>query len=282
MAELQIVIRVLEAYGLAKSDLLTNSDPLVVAKFAGLRLKSARTTAIKNTNNPVWNQELTLYPKRADDILLLKVYDKDIGKNDLLGYAEIPLNSYFGGGFQDLWLQLVKKKGGIRKQWTSVPGHLHVQIFCGTAAECIGLPPANYCDQSFQNSVTPSFQNQKYTETTLTSAHQPVYSRAITTSLPGNSGYQTQTTVIGDANPVLIGKQTTTVVNPGNNFTEAQTSYAPQLNKSFTTTQTTTTPAVIYPGSASVANYPGSSLTNLGHIVTEKTVTTTTTTNNQY
>jgi len=269
-SELQIVIRVLEAYGLAKSDLLTQSDPLVVAKFRGLRLKSARTTAIKNTNNPVWNQELSLHPKRVDDILLLKVYDKDIGKNDLLGYAEVPLSTYFGSGLQDMWLQLVKKRGGLRTQFTSVPGHLHVQIFCGTVAECLNLPQANYCNQSFQNAVAPPFQTT-YSENVYTSAHQPVSvsNQGFGNSNQGfgnsNQGFGNSNQGFGNSNqglgaPVLVGKETTIIQQPNSGLNYNQTSYAPQLNqnKPMMTTTSISTPARII----------------------EETITTTTTTSN--
>lgn len=67
-----------------------------------------------------------------------KVYDKDIGKDDLLGLAEVPLDGMFGGGFRDLWLQLVKK-AGFRK-WNSTQGHLHVQVWCGYGAEGEKIP----------------------------------------------------------------------------------------------------------------------------------------------
>lgn len=228
MADLKVVIRVLEAYGLQKSDVLTQSDPLVVAKFKGLRLTSARTTAINNTSNPVWNQELILSPKKIDEILLLKVYDKDIGKNDLLGYAEIPLSTYFGEGMKDMWLQLVKKKGLIKKQFISVPGHLHVQIFAGNSAEVQALPNANYCQSSFQNSVFPN--KQTYTENVYSSAHQPVNVTPLS-SVNNLSNTNNSNNTLGST---LVGK-TTTVQQPAIN---QPTNYAPQLQEQKIFTET--------------------------------------------
>jgi len=154
MSDLQVKIRVLEAHGLSRGDVGKNSsDPFVVAKFRGLgkMMTSVQTSVIHNTLNPVWNQDLTLYPKNNTDILLLKVYDHDaLSKNNLLGMVEIPLERFFQQGTQDNWVQLMNRKGswkslvGGHPTWFSVPGQLHVQLWFGLANQTLqstGLAP---------------------------------------------------------------------------------------------------------------------------------------------
>jgi len=136
MSDLQLKLRIIEASGIQRGD-KTSSDPFVVAKFRGLgkMMTSVQTSVIHNTLNPVWNQELTLYPKSANDVLLLKVYDHDtLTKDNLLGMVEIPLERFFQKGLQESWLQLMKKKGswksliGGHPTWFSVAGALHFQL----------------------------------------------------------------------------------------------------------------------------------------------------------
>jgi len=153
MSDLQVKIRVLEAHGLSRGDVGKNSsDPFVVAKFRGLGkiMTSVQTSVIHNTLNPVWNQDLTLYPKNNNEILLLKVYDHDaLSKNNLLGMVEIPLERFFQQGLQDNWVQLMNRKGswkslvGGHPTWFSVPGQLHVQLWFGLANQTVqtGLAP---------------------------------------------------------------------------------------------------------------------------------------------
>jgi len=150
MSDLQLKIRVLEAFGLQKADKLSGSDPFVVAKFRGLgkMMTSVQTSVIHNTSNPVWNQDITLCPKNVSDILLLKVYDHDtLSKDNLLGMIEIPLERFFQQGLQDQWLQLMKRKGswktliGGHATWLNCPGQLHIQIWFGMGNQSTGLNP---------------------------------------------------------------------------------------------------------------------------------------------
>lgn len=143
MSDLQLRIDVLEARGIQRRDANGLSDPYVVAKFRGLgkMMNSVQTSIVHNTLNPVWNQELTLYPKSNNDILLLKVYDHDaLGKDNLLGMVEVPISNYFQHGFQDLWVQLMQKKGswksfvGGQPTWLSTPGQLHFRMWFGLSS----------------------------------------------------------------------------------------------------------------------------------------------------
>jgi hypothetical protein len=147
MSDLQLKIRVIQASGLQRGD-KNSSDPFVVAKFRGLgkMMTSVQTSVIHNTLNPVWNQDLTLYPKNVSDVLLLKVYDHDtLSKDNLLGMVEVPLDRFFQQGWQDNWIQLMSRKGswksliGGHPTWISVPGQIHVQFWFGLSSQATGL-----------------------------------------------------------------------------------------------------------------------------------------------
>jgi len=149
----QVKIKVIEAHGLSKKDKKTQSDPYVIAKFKGMKnmATSVQTSIINNNPNPVWNQELCLFPKSVNDVLLLKVYDSDHHKKDnLLGMVEIPLERFFQTGAQDSWFQLMKRKGawkslvGKAPFWFSVPGSLHIQLWFGNGSSSMlsqGMAP---------------------------------------------------------------------------------------------------------------------------------------------
>jgi len=147
MSDLQLKIKVIQANGLQRGD-KTSSDPFVVAKFMGLGkiMNSVQTSVVHNCLNPVWNQDLTLYPKSMADVLLLKVYDHDtLSKDNLLGMVEIPLERFFQKGWQDNWFQLMGRKGswksliGGHSTWYNVPGQLHIQMWFGLSAQATGL-----------------------------------------------------------------------------------------------------------------------------------------------
>lgn len=208
--ELQVVVRVLEAYGLTKSDTLSGSDPFALIRFKGFaKLNSSRTSTIPNTQNPVWNQEISLKTKHGSGVLLLKVYDKDIGKNDLLGMVEIPLETLYGSGFQDKWFQLSKKKGGLSRQWISTPGKIHVQIWFGNSIDVINLPPPQYMmglnqnQQGLMNNGFPLQQNQPLTSSLKST---PVVVESITTTTAPTTSTvlpisETSRTTVIDSNP---------------------------------------------------------------------------------
>jgi len=186
MSDLQVKIRILEANGLSRADTSKNSsDPFVVAKFRGLgkMLKSVQTSVIHNTLNPVWNQELSLYPKTASDILLLKVYDHDtLSKDNLLGMVEIPLERFFQQGTTDQWIQLMGRKGswksliGGHPTWYALPGQIHIQLWFGLSSQVqsTGQAPPQMLPQQLGQPISFYGQQQQVPmqQTTTTTTNQ--------------------------------------------------------------------------------------------------------------
>ena len=88
-------VHVRKASGLKNSELLGKSDPYCVVKVAS-RWRgeaTARTVTIKNDLNPVWRQTLVLRcALDTSSTLQLRVLDEDIGRDDVLGTAELPVD----------------------------------------------------------------------------------------------------------------------------------------------------------------------------------------------
>jgi len=144
LIKLSSVIKILEAKGLEKD--FNSTDHFVVAKIKGFGSHTAQTSVFRDSLNPVWNEELILFPKAISDVLLLKIYDHDtLTKDNLVGMVEVPLNMFFQNGMQDTWLQLMKRKFGLKSMmqghytWYCVPGQLHLQFCFGLSTQGTGI-----------------------------------------------------------------------------------------------------------------------------------------------
>jgi len=150
MSDLLLKIRVVEAHGLHRDDTFGSSgtDPFIIAKFKGLGkiLSSVQSSVIHNTVNPVWNEDFSMFPKSESDVLYLKVYDHDsLSKDNLLGMVEVPLEAMFQKGVQDIWLQLMRRRGawksiiGGHPTWVNVAGQLHIKLWFDLSSQATGL-----------------------------------------------------------------------------------------------------------------------------------------------
>ncbi|KAK8458786.1 hypothetical protein SEVIR_2G006300v4 [Setaria viridis] len=83
-------VRVLRGVNLANRD-AKGSDPYVVLNLDGQKLK---TSVMKKTVNPVWNEDLTLAVMDASAPIKLEVFDKDtFSKDDRMGDAEFDIEA---------------------------------------------------------------------------------------------------------------------------------------------------------------------------------------------
>ncbi|KAG8081297.1 hypothetical protein GUJ93_ZPchr0007g4537 [Zizania palustris] len=83
-------VRVLRGVNLVSRD-VTGSGPYVVLHLDNQKLK---TSVIKNTTNPVWNEDLTLVVKNPATPIQLEVLDKDtFSKDDQMGDAEFDIEA---------------------------------------------------------------------------------------------------------------------------------------------------------------------------------------------
>lgn len=86
-------VKVIRAVKLLKMDLLGLSDPYVKLSLSGEKLPAKKTTVIKKTLNPEWNEEFKLAVKDPQSQMLhINVYDWDkVGAHDRLGTQLYPL-----------------------------------------------------------------------------------------------------------------------------------------------------------------------------------------------
>lgn len=128
---MELHIRIIEATDLAKMDIVGLSDPYVKIKIHGTNQKD-QTTIIKDSVNPVWNQDFHFSAHNPNkQVLVLKMMDKDVTFDDEMATLQIPLAALNAGKVKDQWFEMIPcgraSKGGKI--------HLLIQL------NYFGLPP---------------------------------------------------------------------------------------------------------------------------------------------
>jgi hypothetical protein len=188
---------ILEGRGMnAKDANMTLADPYVQARLKGLghlfNSEKQSTPVVQNNSNPVWNWSFLLHPTKPNDVIDLRVYDKDAGKDTLIGKALITVSEFLNRGPVELWLPLYAKKK-LRLQ----NADLHVVIDYGQNA--VSIDQNRY--QIYGNQV-PNTANGG-----LIGGHLPLYNGP-----EFWNSYQGPVTTGGIAQP-LVGQPGFAVVN---------------------------------------------------------------------
>ncbi|CAE7943453.1 Pla2g4d [Symbiodinium sp. KB8] len=104
-------VTIIGAEGLPRADRRGHSDPYVIVQVPGRSRSRAKTTALPDTETPVWNQMLAVPGWRRGEPLIVQVLDADlVGSDDLLASVEVPSAQFFPNGFegrlemQNLWV----------------------------------------------------------------------------------------------------------------------------------------------------------------------------------
>lgn len=79
-------VRVIAGKDLPKSDLITKSDPYCICKLGN---EENKTKVCENTFDPQWNEEFHYFGVKKEDELVITVMDKDVLKDDKMGYVTI-------------------------------------------------------------------------------------------------------------------------------------------------------------------------------------------------
>jgi Ca2+-dependent lipid-binding protein len=116
---------IVEAKGLPKMDVVGKSDPYCVVSLLGGPLSF--TTSVKpNTLEPTWNETgQFLLTNPLVDVVQIKLFDKDVSKDDPMGTVRIELNHYMNRQLNDAWHAITPEKSG--KQGGQI--HVILQIF---------------------------------------------------------------------------------------------------------------------------------------------------------
>lgn len=166
---LKVVVKVISAKDLAKTDIITDSDPYVLVYLRNYPMVKYRTKVVKNNLNPTWDQDFELdLVNQTSDILSLKVMDKDVLVDDEIGSLDIPLGQF---GMFDIYERefdlkpcnkKVKKAGKITLRIQVIP--LGVAAWEGgqMAVQFPGPPPdEEYLMRMQQQALEQLTQDQK-------------------------------------------------------------------------------------------------------------------------
>eukprot|EP00092_Neocalanus_flemingeri_P025254 GFUD01027386.1.p1 GENE.GFUD01027386.1~~GFUD01027386.1.p1 ORF type:complete len:4003 (+),score=946.67 GFUD01027386.1:1015-12009(+) len=108
----KVVMTLVKAKDLIKSDLIGKSDPYAVLTYG---LQQHKTPAAKNTQDPIWNHEAPfLIPDGDDRTVNIEVFDSDkIGKDKSLGKLDLDLADVVAmDGEEGRWYPLAGVKSG--------------------------------------------------------------------------------------------------------------------------------------------------------------------------
>ncbi|KAI8136785.1 C2 domain-containing protein [Fennellomyces sp. T-0311] len=107
-----LTVTLIEAKDLKNQDLFGKNDPYVELWLDDdYKQKSSE---VKNTNNPVWNETFTFNISKgsSDKKLYLKVLDKDLIGSDKIGDAKVNVKDIINSGRPfDEWVKLPAKLG---------------------------------------------------------------------------------------------------------------------------------------------------------------------------
>jgi len=103
----RLVVTVVRCRRLSKKDAFSKSDPYVVLMHNNTRFK---TTYIKNTQNPVFNQDFEFRGVLEHDEIVINVFDKDtFGKDEFLGEVRVNKNDFVNNA--ESWYPLQSRQG---------------------------------------------------------------------------------------------------------------------------------------------------------------------------
>ncbi|CAM4740750.1 unnamed protein product [Rotaria magnacalcarata] len=109
MSHGSLQVTVVEARNLKDQDTLGQNDAYIELYLD--KDYKQRTTTIKDTNSPKWNETFTFNLQKGDDTLHIDVYDDDAVGKDSIGSAKFSLKKIQQGGAQS-------------EEWVKLPAHL--------------------------------------------------------------------------------------------------------------------------------------------------------------
>ncbi|UJR11595.1 hypothetical protein I4U23_015777 [Adineta vaga] len=114
-------VTVIEGRNLKDKDVVGKNDAYVEVYLD--KDYKQRTTIVKDTNDPTWNQRFTFKLDKETDYLYLNVYDDDVTGRDSVGSAKIDLKKHvYGKPIYNTWVPLPRLLG-LRSN-----GEIHVII----------------------------------------------------------------------------------------------------------------------------------------------------------
>jgi Ca2+-dependent lipid-binding protein len=104
MPEGVLEVTIVEGRSLKNCDIIGENDGYVEV-YTNKKYKQ-RTRTIKNTNNPVWDEQLRFNIHKGDDTIHFDVYDADLIGRDTIGKCKVKLQQVFENEEFDEWIKL--------------------------------------------------------------------------------------------------------------------------------------------------------------------------------
>mmetsp|Transcript_34793 Transcript_34793/g.68688 ORF Transcript_34793/g.68688 Transcript_34793/m.68688 type:complete len:773 (+) Transcript_34793:38-2356(+) len=102
--EQTLKVTIVSARGLRDADRMPGagkSDPYCTCEVLGKKVPKIQTKVVNNTCDPVWEHQAQIVGFSPGDVLVFKLYDKDIGKrDDFLGTAFMTTEQFYPTGFE--------------------------------------------------------------------------------------------------------------------------------------------------------------------------------------
>ncbi|XP_022872571.1 synaptotagmin-4-like [Olea europaea var. sylvestris] len=123
----KIKITVLRANNLKNKELIGKSDPYAVVYIRPLF--KVKTKVIENNLNPVWNQTFELIAEdKETQSLIIEVFDQDVGQDERLGIAKLPLIELEAGNSKEIELRLLPSLDMLKIKDKKDRGTLTIQV----------------------------------------------------------------------------------------------------------------------------------------------------------
>lgn len=102
----KVHVTVLGAEGLADMDTIGVSDPFCIVRVGAKNSQMRQTQVVKNCLSPRWDETFNIDVFAGDFYVIVEVYDSDVGHDDPLGLALVPLASISVGEPVTAWFRL--------------------------------------------------------------------------------------------------------------------------------------------------------------------------------
>ncbi|KAJ8573242.1 hypothetical protein K7X08_009753 [Anisodus acutangulus] len=123
----KLLVTVVKANALKNHEMIGKSDPYAVVYIRPLF--KVKTKTIDNNLNPVWDQTFELIAEdKETQSLIIEVFDKDIGQDQRMGVAKLPLIELVADTAKEIELRLVPKLDMLRVKDKKDGGTITIKV----------------------------------------------------------------------------------------------------------------------------------------------------------
>ncbi|XP_060218696.1 calcium-dependent lipid-binding protein-like [Lycium barbarum] len=123
----KLIVTIVKANALKNQEMIGKSDPYAVVYIRPLF--KVKTKTIDNNLNPVWDETFELIAEdKETQSLIVEVFDKDIGQDERMGVAKLPLNELVADDAKEIELRLMPKLDMMRVKDKKDRGTITIKV----------------------------------------------------------------------------------------------------------------------------------------------------------